>query len=142
MNRDDTSAEDVSGLFRKFGGDSQAYKEFAPPEPTGADGRAAWPLLSGGRIERAPEPAAPAPRVAPQPQPPQPVAAPATAVPPPPPAPAFASVPAPSATPPMQAMPPAEPRTRTELEALFARLASPQPPQPAPGPMSRWRRPT
>jgi len=28
------------------------------------------------------------------------------------------------------------------LDALFARLAGPQRPEPPPGPMSRWRRPT
>ena len=33
MSNDDPSAEDVAGLFRKFGGDSHVYKEFAPPEP-------------------------------------------------------------------------------------------------------------
>ncbi|WP_208512804.1 hypothetical protein [Variovorax paradoxus] len=46
MSNDDPSAEDVAGLFRKFGGDSHVYKEFAPPEPTDGEGRAGWSLLS------------------------------------------------------------------------------------------------
>jgi hypothetical protein len=134
MSTDNPSAEDVTGLFRKFGGDSQNYKEFAPPEPTGADGRAAWPLLSGAPIERAaePPPAAPAP-------------VPVQAAPPPPVAPTIFPSPAMHA---MSAMPaagsasPADLQRPNELQALFARLAAPQRAEPAPGPMSRWRRPT
>ncbi|RQO52853.1 hypothetical protein DBV14_15480 [Variovorax sp. KBW07] len=150
MSQDDDTPEDIAGLFRKFGGDAHAYKEFAPPEAEG-EAPKAWPLLSGEKIERAPfvapaiAPAAapvrapaPAPTVAPLP----PVAAvPPARVepvlrPPVPPAPAFA--PAPQA--------PAQADTRhsasTPLEQLFARLAAPQPPAAAQGPMSRWRRPT
>lgn len=88
MSNDDPSAEDVAGLFRKFGGDSHVYKEFAPPEPTDGEGRAGWPLLSGAPIERAPGPP-PAP-VQPPPVPPvkpvvqvAPVPPPAPVMPPP-----------------------------------------------------------
>lgn len=125
MSTDNPSAEDVAGLFRKFGGDSQNYKEFAPPEPTGADGRAAWPLLSGAPIERAaePPPAAPAPVQAA----------------PPPVAPTIFPSPA---MPAASSASPADLQRPTELQALFARLAAPQRTEPAPGPMSRWRRPT
>ena len=119
MSRDDRSAEDVAGLFRKFGGDSHVYKEFSPPEE--AQEATAWPLLSGAPVERAP--AAAPPVAAPQPvfsaRPPE--IAPATPAP---------AVYAPAATRP------------NELQALFARLAESQDRAAPSGPMSRWRRPT
>jgi len=117
MNPDDRSAEDVAGLFRKFGGDAHAYKEF---DAADAQVQAAnhWPLLSGGPIDRTP---VAAPAIAPIP----PVAPlfPAAAAPQPVPAPAAGAAP-------------------NELQALFARLAEPARPAAPPGPMSRWRRPT
>lgn len=130
MSRDDRSAEDVAGLFRKFGGDSHVYKEFSPPEE--AQEATAWPLLSGAPVERAPA-AAPAPFVAPPPAAP-PVAAPQ---------PVFSARPpeiAP-ATPTPAAFAPAAARPN-ELQALFARLAESQDRAAPSGPMSRWRRPT
>lgn len=117
MNRDDRSAEDVAGLFRKFGGDAHAYKEFEPAE---AQAQAAnpWPLLSGAPIDRSPmatparSPIAPVEPLFPAAATPRPVPAPAAG-------------PAPN-----------------ELQALFARLAQPACTAAPPGPMSRWRRPT
>lgn len=141
MSRDDDTPEDIAGLFRKFGGDAHAYKEFAPPEAEG-EAPKAWALLSGEKIERAPAPVA-APAIAP-------AQAPAVAPPPP-----LAAAPqarvepvlrpsVPLASAPTQAAPPADTRhsAPTPLEQLFARLAAPQPPAAAQGPMSRWRRPT
>jgi len=120
MNPDDRSAEDVAGLFRKFGGDAHAYKEF---DAADAQEQAAshWPLLSGGPIDRTP------------------VAAPAIA-PIPPVAPVASLFPAGSASQPVPA--PAAGPAPNELQALFARLAEPARPAAPPGPMSRWRRPT
>jgi len=150
MSGNDHSAEDVAGLFRKFGGDSHAYKEFAPPEPTGEDGRTGWPLLSSGGITRAPEPAGrPAPPAMPVAQVPPPAPAwpvsqdPAVldAAPFAPAAPLAAPF-APVSPPPARLADARGPDGPTELEALFARLAAPRRPEPAPGPMSRWRRPT
>jgi len=125
MSRDDRSAEDVAGLFRKFGGDAHNYKEFGAPEDE-AQAVNNWPLLSGGPIDRTPAVAAPAPSAAP--------VFPAAVAPAPPPSPAAAPfAPAPV---------PAPGRAPSELQALFARLAEPQRAAPAAGPMSRWRRPT
>lgn len=152
MTQDDDTPEDIAGLFRKFGGDAHGYKEFAPPEAEG-EAPKAWPLLSGEKIVRAPV-AAPTPvarpaqpvaavppaKVEPVLRPPAPLA---SALPPPAPAPVFAPAPAPAFVQP--APPPAADtshHTPTPLEQLFARLAAPQPPAAAPGPMSRWRRPT
>ncbi|MGF6346408.1 BcsR/BcsP family cellulose biosynthesis protein [Variovorax sp. W2I14] len=132
MSRDDRSAEDVAGLFRKFGGDAHNYREFSAPE---ADAQAAgnWPLLSGGPIDRPPV-APPAPAIAPV----APVATAAPAV-------SIASfaplIPAVAAA--TQSAPaPSAGAAPSELQALFARLAEPQRPAAALGPMSRWRRPT
>ena len=113
MNRDDGSAEDVAGLFRKFGGDAHAYKEFGTAEAH-VQAASHWPLLSGGPIDR----------------PPAPAAVPATA----PIAPIAPPIPAAAAPRPVPAP--------NELQALFARLADPARQAPPPGPMSRWRRPT
>ncbi|QOF76532.1 BcsR/BcsP family cellulose biosynthesis protein [Variovorax sp. 38R] len=117
MNRDDRSAEDVAGLFRKFGGDAHAYKEFEPPEAQ-AQAASPWPLLSGGPIDRTP------------------MAAPARS-PIPPVAPLFPAAAAPQPVPTPAAGP-----APNELQALFARLAEPACTPAPPGPMSRWRRPT
>lgn len=119
MNPDDRSAEDVAGLFRKFGGDAHAYKEFEPPEAH-AQAPSPWPLLSGGPIDRTP---AAAPAIAPIP--------PAPSVP----TAAFAAPVAPL-------FPAAAGPAPNELQTLFARLAQPARAPAPPGPMSRWRRPT
>lgn len=156
MNTEDSAPEDIAGLFRKFGGDSHGYREFAPPEAETETPRV-WPLLSGQRIAHPPAaaapvsspvaPVAPVPAAAPvapvapfappvhaQPRPaaaaPQPRVEPVLRTPPP----AAASFAAPAADG-TDAQP-------TPLEQLFERLAGPQPPSAAPGPLSRWRRPT
>ncbi|MDQ0038332.1 hypothetical protein J2W30_006119 [Variovorax boronicumulans] len=139
MSRDDRSAEDVAGLFRKFGGDAHNYREFSAPE---ADAQAPgnWPLLSGGPIDRPPV-APPAPAVAPAIAPVAPVATTAPAVSVAPFAPVAPLIPALAAA--TQSAPaPSAGAAPSELQALFARLAEPQRPAAAPGPMSRWRRPT
>jgi len=46
MSRDDREAEDVAGLFRKFGGDAKSYKEFEPVPELGQP-RPAWTLIPG-----------------------------------------------------------------------------------------------
>ncbi|MDH6169027.1 hypothetical protein M2282_004191 [Variovorax boronicumulans] len=127
MSQNDRSAEDVAGLFRKFGGDAHNYKEFDAPE---AEAQAVnnWPLLSGGPIDRTPV-AAPALSAAPVLP-----AAPVAPTPPP------SSAAAPFNHAPVHA--PAPGRATSELQALFARLADPQRHAPPAGPMSRWRRPT
>lgn len=147
MNTEDSAPEDIAGLFRKFGGDSHGYREFAPPEAETETPRV-WPLLSGQRIAHPPAAAAPvsssvapvppaapfAPPVHAQPRPA--VAAPQARVEPvlrtPPPVAASFAAPAADGT---DVQP-------TPLEQLFERLAGPQPPSAAPGPLSRWRRPT
>jgi hypothetical protein len=94
----------------------------------------------------APPPApalAPAPFLAPAA--PQPRAEPVLRTPPPVLAPVVSPMFAPAAPAmPRAAAPAAEPTgaAPTPLEQLFERLASPQAPAAAPGPMSRWRRPT
>ncbi|ADU37392.1 BcsR/BcsP family cellulose biosynthesis protein [Variovorax paradoxus] len=142
MSRDDRSAEDVAGLFRKFGGDAHNYREFSAPEE---DAQAAgnWPLLSGGPIDRppvAPPVPAAAPAIAPV-APVAPVATTAPAVSVAPFAPVAPLIPAATAATPSAPAPSAG-AAPGELQALFARLAQPQRPAAAPGPMSRWRRPT
>ena len=129
MSRDEREAEDVAGLFRKFGGDAKGYKEFEPAAELGRPA-AAWTLIPGSPGA----PAAPAAAVAPPAPPavaPEPAAATAAAVP-------LSPAPASSA---VTAAPSGTPR---ELDLLFARLAGQ--PQPAPegghGLMSRWRKPT
>ncbi len=124
MSNDDREAEDVAGLFRKFGGDAKGYKEFEPAPEVGQP-QGAWTLIPGASAA----PAAPVP----------PAAVPAPAAPAPAPAPVpTPSAPAPSA---VAASPAGTPR---ELDLLFARLAGQ--PQPAPegghGLMSRWRKPS
>ncbi|MDM0035418.1 hypothetical protein QTI33_25015 [Variovorax sp. J22P271] len=127
MSNDDREAEDVAGLFRKFGGDAKGYKEFEPAPEVGQP-QGAWTLVPGSPGA----PAAPAAAVtAPAPRAPDPE--PAAAAPAPTPA-----GPAPSA---VAASPAGAPR---ELDLLFARLAGQQ--QAASegghGLMSRWRKPT
>lgn len=110
--------EDVTGLFRKFGGDAAAYKEFAPAD-----------------IPAATRPAAPAPAPAPS----LPVLTPTP--------PAAASPPAvtPAAEPlPVAANEaPVVPSALRELDRLFARLdaCTPIPAPAAPGLMAHWRKP-
>lgn len=126
MSQDDREAEDVAGLFRKFGGDAKGYKEFEPALQVGRP-PAAWTLIPGS-------PGAPAAAVAP-PAPPAVVPEPAAA--------AAAPVPLPPA-PTSSAVAAVPTGTLRELDLLFARLAGQ--PQPAPegghGLMSRWRQPT
>jgi len=110
--------EDVTGLFRKFGGDAAAYKEFAPadiPAPT--------------------RPAAPAT----VPSPTLHVLAPT------PPAPASPPVVQPAAEqlPVAANEAPVVPSAPRELDRLFARLdaCTPVPAPAAPGLMAHWRKP-
>lgn len=172
MSADDPTPEDIAGLFRKFGGDAHGYKEFAPPEAEAEAPRkwplltgekiahppeTAAPLSAPARV---PAPA-PAPAAAPVPfamQAPAPQARvePVLRAPAPVPPLAAAPAPAPFAQPMAQLMmQPARPTAPpgsdpvnpdgvapTPLEQLFERLAGPQAPAPAAGPMSRWRRPT
>ena len=114
MSRDDREAEDVAGLFRKFGGDAKSYKEFESVPELGQP-RPAWTLIPGS--PGAPPAAVPAPGAA---DPELPTAAPA----PMPPAPA-----------------PGAPR---QLDLPVARLAGQPPPGPEGGHgfMSRWRKRT
>ena len=109
--------EDVTGLFRKFGGDAAAYKEFAP-SAIPADTRPSLPA----------EP--PAPHRAPP-------TSPSIPVPPRVVAPAVETLPV-EANEPLLA-PPA-PR---ELDRLFARLdaCAPAPAPAARGLMAHWRKP-
>lgn len=115
----DTNAkrEDVDGLFRKFGGDAAAYKEFAPVE-----------------IPATMRPAAPPP-----PLPTQHVPAPPPTMPVPSPVAVAAAEPLPVAA---DEAPLASSAPR-ELDRLFARLDACAP-VPAPAPrdlMAHWRRP-
>lgn len=154
MSEEDREAEDVTGLFRKFGGDASGYREFEPMvDPTKPT--AAWPLIPGSRAAAAPaQPRAPTSPLAAAPQP---TPVPAAAIPSPVPAARPASAPPPIAArvptaipvplaawatpPPAGSAQAGEPR---ELDLLFARLAGQ--PRPAveggPGLMSRWRKPT
>jgi len=133
MSSEEHLPEDIAGLFGKFGGNGNGYKEFAAPD---AEAPRVWPLLSGEKIAHPPAQASVPVGGAPAPSP----------VPAPAPAPVFAPVPSPA--PATSAMPSAavgavEPGSAaTPLEQLFARLAAPQRQAVAPGPMSRWRRPT
>lgn len=143
MSDQDREAEDVAGLFRKFGGDAKGYKEFEPvPEP--GQPQAAWPLIPGSRPGALAPVAAPAsaPVAAVAPAPTAPTAvAPTPAIPAP-----IRPIPAPLPT--AAAAMPATPASSTgsprELDLLFARLSGQ--PQPAPegghGLMSRWRKPS
>ena len=112
--------EDVTGLFRKFGGDAAAYKEFAPAD-----------------IPATTRPAAPAP--IPVPSPALHVLAPT------PPAPASPPVVQPAAEQLTVAASeaPAMPSAPRELDRLFARLdaCTPVPAPAAPGLMAHWRKP-
>lgn len=120
MKDPNAQREDVDGLFRKFGGDAAAYKEFAPAGIPAAT-RPATP------------PAAREPSAA------QHVSAPPPAVP------VSPSVAAPAAEPlPVAANEaPGAPSVPRELDRLFARLDACAPvPAPAPrGLMAHWRRP-
>ncbi len=164
MSDDERRGEDVAGLFRKFGGDAKAYREFAT-EPQMHEPAPSWRLVSGARqgaavVQPAPVVAAPAP-VATAPAPtgaasPQPLfsqpaaaggaaAAPLRAVAP---QPVTASVPVASAAPApaARATQPTHAAGLRELDVLFARLNG-EPPPPAPesgggGLLSRWRRPS
>ncbi|UVH60363.1 hypothetical protein NWF24_13420 [Variovorax paradoxus] len=129
MSADDSTPEDIAGLFRKFGGDANGYKEFAPPEDE-TEAPRVWPLLSGQKIVHPPAAAAPAPA-------PPPRSEPVLHTPPP----ALAPV-APPIAPPVTPAVDSTGAALTPLEQLFARLAGSQPPAAASGPMSRWRRPT
>ena len=120
----DTNAqqEDVTGLFRKFGGDAGAYKEFAPAE-----------------IPAATQPAAPAAAPAPAPASALDALAPSPATPRPPIVePAVDALPVAAHETPVAT---AKPR---ELDRLFARLDACAPiPAPAAtrGLMAHWRKP-
>jgi hypothetical protein len=118
--------EDVTGLFRKFGGDAKAYKEFAPAEIPAA----AHPAAPSVAPAPAPAPA-PASLHVMAPTPAAPVRQPAVT-------PAIEPLPvAANETPPV----PAAPR---ELDQLFARLDACAPipaPAAARGLMAHWRRP-
>ncbi|MDM0123170.1 hypothetical protein [Variovorax arabinosiphilus] len=110
--------EDVTGLFRKFGGDAAAYKEFAPAD-----------------IPAATRPIAPVP--APLPALHALAPAPAAGVTPPPVAPAAEPLPVAAKEAPVV---PSAPR---ELDRLFARLdaCTPIPARVAPGLTAHWRKP-
>ncbi len=115
--------EDVTGLFRKFGGDAGAYKEFAPAE-----------------IPAATRPAAPPVAPVPSPAPALHVLAPTPAAPVQHPVAARAVEPLPFAA---NEVPPMPSATR-ELDRLFARLDACAPipaPAAARGLMAHWRRP-
>lgn len=120
MTTESDQPEDIAGLFRKFGGDPMAYKEFAPRDEPGG-GAGAWALISPN--------ASTVRSTAPSPSP-LPVSVPAA---PPPRQQAETFAPAAAA--------PKEPR---ELDALFARLlGTPQPAVPTGhGLLSRWRSPS
>jgi hypothetical protein len=49
MTRNEGEAEDVTGLFRKFGGDAKAYREFEPAPEAESARQVAWALVPGGR---------------------------------------------------------------------------------------------
>lgn len=141
MSSEEHMPEDIAGLFGKFGGNGNGYKEFAAPD---AEAPRVWPLLSGEKIAHPPAQASVPVGGAPLPSPapaPAPVFAPA----PKPPA-VFAPAPSPALAAPVMpsaAIGAVEPGSApTPLEQLFARLAAPQRQAVAPGPMSRWRRPT
>ena len=127
MSTEGEQPEDIAGLFRKFGGDPMAYKEFAPRDEPGASA-GTWPLIAPATTpHRAPGEAVPL----------APVSALFAA-----PAPVRAVAPKPAQ---LQAVTPTdasvEPR---ELDALFARLlGTPQPAVPTGhGLLSRWRSPS
>lgn len=120
----DTNAqqEDVTGLFRKFGGDAGAYKEFAPAE-----------------IAAATQPAAPAAAPAPAPASALDALAPSPATPRPP-----IVEPAVDALPVAAHETPVAAATPRELDRLFARLDACAPilaPAATRGLMAHWRKP-
>lgn len=120
----DTNAqqEDVTGLFRKFGGDAGAYKEFAPAE-----------------IPAATQPVALAAAPVPAPPPTLDALAPSPATPRPP-----IVEPAVDALPVAAEEAPVAAATPRELDRLFARLDACAPiPAPAAtrGLMAHWRKP-
>jgi hypothetical protein len=119
MKDDGSQQEDVTGLFRKFGGDAGAYKEFAPQEIPASATPVAAPPAKIARPLKAVSAILPATPEAPAAADPLPTAA----------APASTdATAAPSA-----------------LESLFARLEA-RPAVPAPvaarGLMAHWRKPT
>ncbi|MDB5827700.1 MAG: hypothetical protein JWQ73_1920 [Variovorax sp.] len=149
MTTESDQPEDIAGLFRKFGGDPMAYKEFAPRDEPGASS-GAWPLVSPIRppaeaaqatppapayepppVQRVPmaQPAPAKPRTVTAARPPEAVSALFAA-----PSPTLHAVGAPTGT-------PTEPR---ELDALFARLLGTPPPAVPTGHglLSRWRSPS
>ena len=135
MTAEGDQPEDIAGLFRKFGGDPMAYKEFAPRDEPGAS-TGAWPLVTPAQNAVTARPAPAVASTAPAARPPEAVSA------------LFAAptpVRVPAANPaPLHAVAPgeasAEPR---ELDALFARLlGTPQSAAPTGhGLLARWRSP-
>lgn len=131
MTADDGQPDDIAGLFKKFGGDPHAYREFEPgAEPE--RGTAVWSLVSPA--------AAPA---TPAPSPAQPAT---DAGRPPPNMNALFAAPAAAAVPPAMpgnapAAPAIQPDGGRKLDALFARLlGAPAPHAPeGHGLLSRWR---
>ena len=140
MSQADPQPEDVASLFKKFGGDAHAYREFAQPEPTTPAG-ASWALLSGG-AGAAQASAAPAP-----PASGSDLAATAPSRPAPPPSAVSALWPAPASAPalPLRAEAATAPGVAgpRSLDVLFARWAGtpppPSPPASGHGLLSRWR---
>ena len=135
MSSKEHTPEDIAGLFGKFGGNGNGYKEFAAPD---AEAPRVWPLLSGEKIAHPPAPSAPVSIPVGGAAPPSPTPAPL---------PVFAPAPAATFThePELHAATVASAGSGsapTPLEQLFAHLAAPHRPPTAPGPMSRWRRPT
>jgi len=118
MKDADAQQEDVTGLFRKFGGDAAAYKEFAPADiPATTRPAAPAPVPSPALPVRATTPPAPASPAVVQPAPmPGPLAAHEASV---------------------------VPSTPRELDRLFARLdaCTPAVAPAAPGLMAHWRKP-
>lgn len=65
MKDDEPQQEDVAGLFRKFGGDVAAYKEFAPAELPASAHPAVTPPMPSASVKTAPPAVAQAPDAAP-----------------------------------------------------------------------------
>jgi hypothetical protein len=123
MKDDGSQQEDVTGLFRKFGGDAAAYKEFAPQQIPASANPVATPPVKRAGAQKVVQAAAPASVHE---------------------APAFVPPPA-DALPTAAAVAPTEAAAPSALDLLFARLDG-QPAVPAPvvarGLMAHWRKPT
>lgn len=119
MKSANAQLEDVTGLFRKFGGDAAAYKDFASAKVPAATRRAA-------------PASAPSPALH--------VTAPTAAVPVTPPV----VTPAAEQLPVAANEAPVVPSAPRELDRLFARLdaCTPVPAPAAPGLMAHWRKPS